>query len=336
MVNAKTEPWRAPASPSSPLFVLTRQLPGPAPEMLSAVGKVRLLESRADPATELREAAAVDATVICSQLTDVLDRKFFESAGPQLLAVCNYAAGYDNIDVAAATDHRILVTNTPDVLTTATADHTMGLILAAARRLCEGDAVMRAGRFPGWSPTYMLGADLDGATLALIGYGRIARAVAKRALAFGMRIVYVNTGTAVDEVPGAERVGLAEALRRADVLSIHAPLNSRTRHLIGAEELKAMKPTAIVVNTARGPIIDERALVKALRTGTIAAAGLDVYEREPDLTPGLAECANAVLSPHLGSATRGTRAAMARVCAANAVAVAAGQMPPNAVNPDAR
>lgn len=305
MVTPTTESGTTRPSPHSPLFVLTRQLPSPAPEMLDAAGRVRVLESRADPATSLWEAAG-DATVICTQLTDVVDRRFFEHAGPRLRAVCNYAAGYDNIDIPAATDHGILVTNTPDVLTTATADCTMGLILAAARRLCEGDAVMRAGRFPGWSPTYMLGADLDGATLALIGFGRIARAVAIRALAFGMRIVYVNTGSDVDEVPDAERVDFAEALRRADVLSIHTPLSSRTRHLIGAAELSTMKPTAIVVNTARGPIIDERALVTALRAGTIAAAGLDVYESEPDLTPGLAECPNVVLSPHLGSATRGT------------------------------
>jgi glyoxylate reductase len=222
------------------------------------------------------------------------------------------------------------------VLTAATADCAMGLILAAGRRLCEGDAVMRAGKFPGWSPTYMLGADLDGATLALIGYGRIARAVAKRAVAFGMRIIYVNTGRNIDEVPGAERVGFDEALRRADVLSIHTPLTNSTRHLIGAAELTAMKPTAIVVNTARGSVIDESALVTALQDGTIAAAGLDVYEREPHLSPGLAECANVVLSPHLGSATRNTRAAMARVCAANAVAAAAGQLPPNVLNPGAR
>lgn len=331
MVTPTTESGAARPSPHSPLFVLTRQLPPPAMEMFEAAGRVRVLESRADPATSLWEAAG-DATVICTQLTDVVDRGFFQHAGPQLRAVCNYAAGYDNIDIPAATDHGILVTNTPDVLTTATADCTMGLILAAARRLCEGDAVMRAGRFPGWSPTYMLGADLDGATLALIGYGRIARAVAIRALAFGMRIVYVNTGSDVDEAPDAERVDFAEALHRADVLSIHTPLSSRTRHLIGAAELGTMKPTAIVVNTARGPIIDESALVTALRAGTIAAAGLDVYESEPDLTPGLAECPNVVLSPHLGSATRGTRAAMARVCATNAVAAAEGRMPPNAVN----
>jgi glyoxylate reductase len=319
----------------TPLFVLTQHLPEPAPEMLTAAGRLRYLERRADPAGALR-AAAQEATVVCTQLSDVLDREFFTTAGPQLVAVCNYAAGYDNIDVPAATDNGVLVTNTPDVLTAATADCTMGLILAAGRRLCEGDAVMRAGNFPGWSPTYMLGADLDCATLALIGYGRIARAVAKRAVAFGMRIIYVNTGTDIDEVPGAERVGFDEALRRADVLSIHTPLTTSTRHLIGAAELKAMKPSAIVVNTARGPVIDEGALVRALQEGTIAAAGLDVYEREPLLSPGLAACPNVVLSPHLGSATRNTRAAMARVCAANAVAAAAGQIPPNTLNPDAR
>jgi glyoxylate reductase len=226
MVTPTTESGATRPSSHSPLFVLTRQLPSPATEMLDAAGRVRVLESRADPATSLREAAG-DATVICTQLTDVVDRGFFEHAGPRLRAVCNYAAGYDNIDIPAATDHGVLVTNTPDVLTTATADCTMGLILAAARRLCEGDAVMRAGRFPGWSPTYMLGADLDGATLALLGYGRIARAVAVRALAFGMRIV--NTGSDVTTRTGGSPT--------SDELS------SRTRHLM--PELGTMKPTAI-------------------------------------------------------------------------------------------
>ncbi len=312
-----------------PLFVLTRALPEPAPAMLTAAGRVHVLDPGVSSAG-LR-AAAGTATALCTQLGDVIDEEVLDQAGPRLVAVCNYAAGFDNVDVAAATRRGVLVTNTPDVLTTATADHTIGLVLAVARRLCEGDAVMRAGRFPGWSPTYMLGADLDGATLALVGFGRIARAVAERAVAFGMRIIHVG-GVAGE---GAGRVGLAEALREADFLSIHAPLTERTRHLIGAPELAAMKPSAILINTARGPIVDERALVEALRNGAIAGAGLDVHENEPHLTPGMAELSNVVLTPHLGSATRGTRAAMARVCAANAVAAAAGRVPPNALNPEA-
>jgi len=231
-----------------------------------------------------------------------------------------------------------VVTNTPGVLTDATADCAVGLMLAAARRLCEGDHEMRAGHYLGWEPEYLLGLDLNGATLALIGFGRIGQAVARRALAFDMQVLYVEDGDVpVDPALAGRvrRVDFDTAVREADVISLHTPLTAQTRHLVGEDVLRRMKPTSVLVNTSRGPVVDEAALVRALREGWIAAAGLDVYEREPEMSPGLAECRNAVLAPHLGSATVKTRAAMARLCAENVLAALDGELPPTCLNPDA-
>jgi glyoxylate reductase len=246
--------------------------------------------------------------------------------------------GFDNVDVPAATERGIVVTNTPGVLTDATADCAVGLMLAAARRLCEGDHEMRAGRYLGWEPEYLLGLDLNGATLGVVGFGRIGQAVARRALAFEMTVLYVED----NDVPidpslqgHVRRVDFDTVVREADVISLHTPLTPQTRHLVDEDVLRRMKPTAVLVNTSRGPVIDEAALVRALRSGWIAAAGLDVYEREPEMVPGLAECRNAVLAPHLGSATVKTRAAMARLCAENALAALDGRVPPTALNPEA-
>jgi glyoxylate reductase len=318
----------------TPTFLLTLPLPEPAMTMLRQAGEVRVLG--AIPAQEeLRAALADGVDVLCSQLRDQVSPDVLDAAVPRLKAVCNYAVGFDNIDVEAAAGLGIHVTNTPEVLTTATADCAMGLMLAVARRLCEGDAAVRAGAYDGWRPDYMLGLDLNGATLALIGFGRIGQAVAERALAFGMSVLFFDDAcpTPPAHLSAARRVSLEEALRAADVVSIHAPLTPETHHLIGRDALRSMKPTAILVNTARGPIVDERALVDALQDGTIAGAGLDVYEHEPQLAPGLAACRNAVLSPHLGSATQATRQAMARICAENALAAARGEVPPNALRP---
>lgn len=319
----------------TPTFLLTLPLPEPAPRLLSAAGEVRVLGEIPSSERLGRELGA-EVTVLCSQLRDAIDGAVLDAAGPQLRAVCNYAVGFDNVDVAAATERGIYVTNTPEVLTTATADCAMGLILAAARRLCEGDAVMRAGGYDGWRPDFMLGLDLRGATLALIGFGRIGQAVARRALAFEMELVYFDPQqpTPPADLGAARAVGLEEALACADVVSLHLPLSPATHHLIDERALARMKPGAILVNTARGPIVDEEALVIALREGEIAAAGLDVYEAEPALAPGLAELPNAVLAPHLGSATHRTRSEMARICAENAVAAARGEVPPTAINPE--
>src|SRR5690606_754178 len=212
-----------------------------------------------------------------------------DAAGPGLRVVANLAVGYDNVDVAAARARGVVVTNTPDVLTEATADLTWALLLAAARRVVEGDALVRAGRWEGWSATQLLGAPIARRTLGIVGLGTIGTAVARRARGFGMTVPYTNRSAneAAEAEVGARRVGLDELLAEADVVSLHAPLNEGSRHLIDAAALARMKPSAILVNTGRGPLVDEAALVAALRDGEIAAAGLDVYEREPALAEGL-------------------------------------------------
>jgi glyoxylate reductase len=225
------------------------------------------------------------------------------------------------------------------VLTDATADCAMGLILAAARRLCEGDRLVRQGHFSGWEPEFLLGLDLHDALLGVVGFGRIGQAVARRALGFSMRVAAAEHSPAppvADDLRDRVQVlPLPDLLREADVISLHLPLTATTHHLIDAAALRRMKPTAVLVNTARGAIVDEAALTVGLREGWIAGAGLDVYEDEPRLSPGLVDCDTAVLSPHLGSATVRTRAAMAELCAENAVAALAGQLPRHAVNPEA-
>jgi len=279
------------------------------------------------PTGELQARLGEGFDVLAPQLRDRVDGAVMDAGLPRLRAVCNYAVGFDNVDVPAATARGIVVTNTPGVLTDATADCAMGLMLAAARRLCEGDNEMRAGRYLGWEPQYLLGLDLNGATLAVVGFGRIGQAVAKRALAFNMQVLYVeDNDVPIDPALAGHvrRVDFATAVAEADVISLHTPLTPSTRHLISEDVLRRMKPTSVLVNTSRGPVIDEAALVRALREGWIAAAGLDVYEREPEMAPGLAECRNAVLAPHLGSATVKTRAAMAELCASNVLAALDG------------
>jgi glyoxylate reductase len=246
--------------------------------------------------------------------------------------------------VAAATSNNIVVGNTPGVLTDATADLTMLLILATARRAVEADQFTRSGQWTGWKPELLLGHDVSGATLGLAGFGRIARATAKRAAAFGMDVIFCShppTGRPVDDHDvaalgfPARQVCWSELVETSDFLSVHVPLAETTRHLIDRDVLAAMKPTATVINTARGPVVDEAALVAALRDGTVAAAGLDVYENEPRLTPGLTDLPNVVLLPHLGSATVQVRNRMAELCAGNAVAIRAGNLPPHCINPEA-
>jgi glyoxylate reductase len=271
--------------------------------------------------------------VLCL-LTDTIDAAVLDAAkGCKIFA--NMAVGYNNIDVAAATARGIMVTNTPGVLTECTADLTWALILGVARRVAEGDVEMRAGRFPGWGPLYMLGGDVSGKTLGLIGPGRIAAAVARRAKGFDMRILYSGRrpNSALDEL-GAEAVSFDDLLAESDFVSLHVPLTVDTKHMIDAKALAKMKSSAYLINTARGPVVDEKALVKVLRAGGIAGAGLDVYEDEPAMAEGLAECQNALLLPHLGSATSGTRAAMSRIAAENLVAALEGRRPPNLLNPD--
>ncbi|NMB47061.1 MAG: D-glycerate dehydrogenase [Firmicutes bacterium] len=268
-------------------------------------------------------------------LTDPITAEVMD-ANPELKVISNYAVGYNNIDVVAATARGIQVTNTPGVLTDTTADLAWSLIMAVGRRVVEGDVFTRAGRFSGWDPMLLLGSDITGKTLGIIGMGRIGQAVARRAMGFDMPILYHDVApmAQVEEEYHAQFAGLDELLKESDFVTIHAPLTPETRHMIGQHELRLMKKTAYLINTARGPLVDEHALVEALKEGAIAGAGLDVYEDEPELAPGLAELPNIVLLPHLGSATLETRTKMAEMAAANLLAALKGKRPPHIVNPE--
>lgn len=283
---------------------------------------------------ELAQAVTGRQAVI-AMLTNRFDASVFDAAGPALRIVANFAVGYDNIDVPEATRRGIWVTNTPGVLTEATADLAWALLLAAARRLVEGDRLVRSGHWGGWHPLELLGHSVAGRTLGIIGAGRIGTAVARRATGFGMTVLYCDRRASEPiEALGARRTDLPALLRESDFVSIHVDLNPSTRHLIDAASLALMKPTAVLINTSRGPVIDEAALIDALRTRRIAAAGLDVYENEPHVPPDLRNLDNVVLLPHIGSATVEAREAMARMAAENVVAALRGLVPPNAVNPE--
>jgi len=268
-------------------------------------------------------------------LTDTIDERIIR-AGEKLRIIANYAVGYNNIDMAVASAHRIMVTNTPGVLTDATADLAWALILSICRRIIESDRFTRAGSFQGWAPKLLRGGDLSGRTIGIVGAGRIGSAVARRAAGFDMKILYTgrSDNRGLEQALGARRVPLETLLRTADVISLHVPLTDETRHLIGKEELSVMKKTAYLINTSRGPVVDEEALVKALRNEEIAAAGLDVFEEEPKVHPGLVTLDSVVLTPHTGSATYGTRDRMAVMAAENLIAGLEGKRPPNIVNPD--
>lgn len=276
----------------------------------------------------LRRAAGADA--ILSLLTERVDEELLDAAGPGLRVVANAAVGYDNVDVPACRDRGVCATNTPGVLTDATADLAFSLILMSTRRLGEGERIIRSGRPWKWGMMFLLGTGLQGKTLGVVGMGGIGQATSRRARAFGMDVVYQSRSELdprVAEELGARRLSLEELLAASDVVSLHCPYGPETRHLIGPEQLAAMRPTAHLVNTARGPVVDEAALVEALRDGQIAGAGLDVYEDEPAVHPGLPELENAVLLPHLGSATEETRGAMADLAAENVLAVLRGREP---------
>ncbi len=315
-----------------PTFVATAALPGKAPEMLAAAGDVRSDPARARLSREELLALIADADVVLSMLYVRVDDEFLDAAGPRLKAVCNVAVGFDNIDLAACARRGVLVTNTPGVLDDATADLAFALILAARRRVGEGERLMRAKQPWAWGLDFMVGGDLRGGRLGIVGLGGIGSRVAERGRAFGMEIVY--TGRSESPMAArheAIRLDLDELLATSDVVSLHTPLTPETRHLIGARELALMKPTATLVNTARGAVIDEPALAPALRDGVIANAGLDVFEHEPDVDPGLLELENVVLVPHIGSSTTNTRDAMAELAAANAIAIVKGEAPPTPV-----
>jgi len=305
-----------------PRVFITRRLALAPSSVLGAGVEIDQFDSEsALPRNELLRRVH-DASALLPILGDRVDKELLDAA-PRLRIVANHAVGYDNVDVPACTARGVWVTNTPDVLTDATADLAWALILALARRLREGERMLRAGEFRGWAPTMLLGRELRDQTLGILGYGRIGRAVARRAEGFGMRVLFTARGGGVP---------FEELLQLSDVLSIHCPLNARTRHLIGPSELLRMKRGALLINTARGPIVDEAALVAALEAGHLGGAALDVFENEPTVHPGLIGRDDVVLLPHLGSATQETRQRMARIALEQIERVMRGERPTTAVN----
>lgn len=316
-------------------FAVTGRLPEPALALLRDAGEVK--DAGAVPSLLRPELLALvaGAEAVLTLLGDRVDDEFFDAAGSQLRCVANVAVGYDNIDLEAAARHGVAVTNTPGVLDDATADLTLALILAASRRLGEAERLVRSGAPWAWGMDFMLGRDLRGSRLGIVGLGAIGRRVAERARAFGMRIAYCarhEVDPALAATLEAERLGLDELLASSDVVSLHCPLTPETWHLVGTSQLALMKPGAILVNAARGQVVDEGALVEALRAGRIAAAALDVYEHEPSVHPGLLKLENVTLIPHLGSATVETRTAMAELAARNAIAAVRGESLPTPVS----
>ncbi len=313
---------------TAPRIVVTRRLPQPALDILDGAGDLWVppADRRLEP-DELR-AAAAGAAALVTLLHDWVDAPLLDAAGDALRCVANVAVGYDNVDLEAARRRGVVVTNTPGVLTEATADLTFALLLAVTRRVGEGERLIRSGREWSWDLDFMLGSSIQDRRLGIIGLGAIGTAVARRALAFGMQIVYAGRHEAPAELAAelrAERLELDELLKTSDVVSLHLPLGPETRHLIDARRLGLMKSTAFLLNAARGPIVDEAALVAALESGQIAGAGLDVFEDEPAVLPGLKDLENVVLLPHLGSATVETRTAMAVLAARNVAAILAGE-----------
>lgn len=315
--------------------VVTGKIPSGGLARLKAEHDVLAWESDvAISRTELLQMVA-GADAIVSLLTEKIDAELLDAAGAQLKSVSNVAVGYNNIDVPACEERDVLVTNTPGVLTEATADIAMALILMSTRRLGEGERVIRAQEPWQWGMFYMLGMGVQGRQLGIVGMGQIGIATARRAKAFGMNIAYTRRSPLEIDVAkdlDAKFMSMDELIESSDVLSLHCPYSPATHHLISENQLARMKPTAYLINTARGPIVDEQALVDALKAGQIAGVGLDVFEHEPKVNPGLLELDNVVLIPHLGSATVETRAAMADIAATNALTILAGALAPNLVN----
>ncbi len=317
-----------------PKVFVTRRIPEPGLDMLREKCDIEVNpEDRVLTKEEIIEGIKGKDALLCL-LTDPIDGEIMD-ANLDLKVISNYAVGFNNIDVDAATERGIPVTNTPGVLTDTTADFAWSLLMSTARRVAEGDKFTRAGKYKGWGPMLLLGCDVYGKTLGIIGLGRIGQAVAKRASGFDMRVVYFDEYRLSEEKEkelGVEYMAFEEVLKVANFVSIHVPLMDSTFHLFSTAEFDAMKDNAILINTSRGPVVDEKALVEALKAKKIAGAGLDVYEDEPLLAPGLAELDNAVLAPHIASATVETRTKMATMAAANVLAALEGKVPPNIVN----
>lgn len=328
-----------PKPSGTPLVAVTRRIIGEldAPGGGGGAGaQVQVLAEDLRPRKEVLSFIK-GADVVVAMFTDRVDEEFLDAAGPQLKAICHYAVGYDNIDLEACKARNVVVTNIPHAVTEGTADLAWTLIMAVARRLIEADRYARSPQYPQNGPLGMaefLGMDLTGRTLLIVGAGRIGYATALRSIGWGMKILYVarSRHPEFEFAPlAAERIDLDQGLAQADVVSIHTPLTDETRHLINAQRLALMKPTAILVNTARGPIIDEAALVEALKEKRIWGAGLDVFENEPTLHPGLIEAQNATLTPHIGSGEERYRRMMTAICFENVRAVLENAAPPNAI-----
>jgi glyoxylate reductase len=319
----------------SPSLLVTRELVPSVMEALRTRFEVDVFDGEGAITREdlLKRIQGADAAL--TLLTEKVDAEFFDAAGPQLRIVANHAVGFDNVDVPEATRRGVPVSNTPEVLTETTADLAWALLLSAARRIAEGDRFLRSRTPWIWGPQMMMGVDIHGKTLGVVGFGRIGQAVARRASGFGMKVIY-SSSSGPRKVDGitAEHREFDDLLRDADFVSVNVALNDSTRHLFGEEEFRAMKPTAVLVNTARGPVVDEAALARALKAGEIFAAGIDVFEKEPEVHPELLECENAVIIPHLGSATIDTREAMGMLAAENLFAVFEGRNPPTLINPE--
>jgi len=314
-----------------PKVFVTRQIPDAGIKLLREKGfEVDIYEKDQviDRAELLQRVKGVDA--ILSLLTDKMDAELMDAAGPQLKVIAQFAVGFDNINLADAAARNVIITNTPGVLTESVAECAIALLFAISRRLVEADQFLRDGKFNGWAPMMYLGNDLTGKTLGLVGLGRIGEAVAKRMSdGFDMKVIYydIKRSEEFEQKYKIEYRELGDLLKESDYISIHVPMNEKTRHLIGAEQLKMMKKTAYLVNTARGPVVDEAALVEALKAGEIKGAALDVYEAEPKTAPGLTELPNTVLLPHIASATEETRGAMGELAAKNIIEVLEGRAP---------
>jgi glyoxylate reductase len=312
------------ATSSPPEIFVTRKLPAAALQRLESLGTLDVHQGDTPlDAAELRRRVAGKDAMVC-MITEQIDASIL-AAGDRLKIVANVAVGYNNIDVAAARSRGIIVTNTPDVLTESVADFTWSLILALTRRLSEGERLLRRGDWKGWAFDFMLGTELRGKQLGILGFGRIGQAVAARAAVFGMRVATTSSRDTLPE--GVERMSLDRLLNSSDVVSLHVPLSDQTRHLIDRRALTRMKRSAYLINTARGPVVDEEALAWALRERLIAGAALDVYEQEPVVHPDLLPLENVLLVPHLGSGTTETRTAMAALAVDNVRAVLSGQPP---------
>ncbi|HEX5591138.1 MAG TPA: D-glycerate dehydrogenase [Candidatus Limnocylindrales bacterium] len=321
-----------------PRVFVTRVIPDDGLRPILESCDARVWEDELPPPRDELLRAIEGCDGVLTLLTDRVDDEFLDRAGPQLRVVSNYAVGFDNVDVPACTRRGVPVGNTPGVLTETTADLAWTLLMAAARRIPEGDRYVRAGRWRTWGPMLLLGPDVHGSTLGIVGFGRIGQAVARRAMGFGMTILYhdvARVDAAVETAYGARYVPLDELLARSDFVSLHVNLTAETRHLVNAERLARMRPTAVLVNTSRGPVIDQRALYDALRGGTIFAAALDVTDPEPmPVDDPLLTLDNCLVVPHVASASRATRGKMAEMAAANLLAGVRGERLPTPVNPE--